>query len=180
MFLHNFCKMLYLQIVNTQLHNLISYVLSWYDLSVLYDVLVPFKVTGLSVSTSNQPYRLYILALSSESKSATFYYLLSVPSKVTGVTASPMLTSRPSLNLTWSAPSSNRPIQHYQVDYRVSTSGNWSTWSPNPTSTSVTLTSLQSGTTYQVRVRPVSDVGNGEWSEVIGITTYSGEFYFTL
>ena len=28
-----------------------------------------------------------------------------------------------------------------------------------------------------MRVRAVSDVGNGEWSEVIGITTFSGEFY---
>ena len=129
--------------------------------------------------TSNQPYRLYIIALSTETRSAIFYYLLLVPSKVTGVSVSPMVTSnQPLLNVTWSAPSSEHPIQHYQLDYRVGTSGSWSTWSPNPTSTSVTLTGLQGGTSYQVRVRAVSDVGNGEWSEVIGITTYSGELTY--
>ena len=84
---------------------------------------------------------------------------------------------QPLLTVEWSTPSSDRTIQHYQVDYRVGTSGSWSRWSPNPTSTSVTLTGLQRGTTYQVRVRAMSDAGNGEWSEVIGITTYSGEFY---
>ena len=88
-----------------------------------------------------------------------------------------MLTSnQPSLHVTWSAPSSDRPIQHYQVDYRVGTSGSWSTWSPNPTSNSVTLTGLQRGTTYQVRVRAVSDVGNGEWSDAVSETTYDGTY----
>ena len=88
-----------------------------------------------------------------------------------------MVTSnQPSLHVTWSAPSSDRPIQHYQVDYTVGTSGSWSTWSPNPTSTSVTLTGLQRGTSNQVRVRAVSDVGNGEWSDAVSGTTYDGMY----
>ena len=86
-----------------------------------------------------------------------------------------MLTSnQPSLRVTWSAPSSDRTIQHYQVDYRVDTSGSWSRWSPNPTSTSVTLTGLRRGATYQVRLRGVSDVGSGQWSNPVGRTTYDG------
>ena len=83
-------------------------------------------------------------------------------------------SNQPSLCVTWSAPLSERTIQHYQVDYRVGTSGSWSTWSPNPTSTSVTLTGLQRGTTYQVRVRAVSDAGKGEWSNTVSGTTYDG------
>ena len=102
---------------------------------------------------------------------------VSVPAKVTGVSVSPMLTSnQPSLRVTWSAPSSERPIQHYQVDYRVGTSGSWSTWSPNPTSTSVTLTGLQRGFNYQVRVRAVSDIGSGTWSNTVSGTTYGGKY----
>ena len=101
-----------------------------------------------------------------------------VPSKVTGVTVS-VTSNQPSLRVTWSAPSSDRAIQHYQVDYRVGTSGSWSTWSPNPTSTSVTLTGLQRGTSYQVRVRAVSDVGNGAWSNRISETTYNGMFLYS-
>ena len=85
-----------------------------------------------------------------------------------------VMSNQPSLQVTWSAPSSERPIQHYQLDYRVDTSGSWSTWSPNPTSTSVTLTDLQRGTTYQVRVRAVSEVGNGTWSDTANQTTFNG------
>ena len=84
--------------------------------------------------------------------------------------------NRTLLIIEWSAPSSERTIQHYQVDYRVGTSGSWNRWSPNPTSTSVTLTGLQSGTTYQVRVRAVSDVGNGDWSNTVSRTTYNGMY----
>ena len=101
-----------------------------------------------------------------------------VPQRIASVDVNRTITEdQPLLTVEWSAPSSDRTIQHYQVDYRVGTSGSWSTWSPNPTSTSVTLTGLQSGTTYQVRVRALSDVGNGDWSEVIRKATYSGEFY---
>ena len=92
----------------------------------------------------------------------------SVPAVVTGVSLSPTVTSnQPSLQVTWSAPSSYNAIQHYQVDYRVGTSGSWSTWSPNPTSTLVTLTGLKRGTSYQVRVRAVSDAGNGVRSNTV-------------
>ena len=102
---------------------------------------------------------------------------LSVPSNVIGVSIYPkVMSNQPTLHVNWSAPSSERPIQHYQVDYRVDTSGSWSTWSPNPTSTSVTLTDLQGGTTYQVRVRAVSEVGNGTWSDTANQTTSEGRF----
>ena len=84
--------------------------------------------------------------------------------------------NRTLLSIEWFAPSSDRTIQHYQVDYRVDTSGSWSTWSPNPTSTSVTLTGLQRGTTYQMRVRAVSDAGSGEWSNTVSETTYDGMY----
>ena len=102
-----------------------------------------------------------------------------MPGSPTIISVSASVTSnQPSLHVTWSAPSSDRTIQHYQVDYRVGTSGSWSTWSPNPTSTLVTLTArlqIQSGTTYQVRVRAVSDVGNGVWSSITSGTTYNGK-----
>ena len=120
---------------------------------------------------------LLMIAISIKCKNICFGV---VPSKVNGVSLSPMVTSnQPSLRVTWSPPSSDRTIRHYQVDYRVGTSGSWSTWSPNPTSTSVTLTGLQRGITYQVRVRAVSDVGNGAWSNTVSRTTYDGTFLYT-
>ena len=89
-----------------------------------------------------------------------------------------MTTNQPSLNVGWTAPQSDRTIQYYQVDYRVSGSTTWSRASPNPTSTSTTLENLQLGTTYEVRVRAVSDIGNGTWSDTISETTVNGEICF--
>ena len=88
-----------------------------------------------------------------------------------------MTTNQPSLNVDWTVPQSDRTIQYYQVDYRVMISGSttWSTMSPNPTSTLTTLENLQLGTTYEVRVRAVSDVGNGTWSETSSAETYASE-----
>ena len=102
-----------------------------------------------------------------------------VPDQVTAVTLTrTVTTNQPSLNVGWTAPQSDRTIQYYQVDYRVSGSTTWSTVSPNPTSTSTTLENLQLGTTYEVRVRAVSDVGNGTWSDTSSETTVDGRINF--
>ena len=42
------------------------------------------------------------------------------------------------------------------------------------TTRSVTLESLSPGTSYQVQVRAVSDVGNGPFSDVRVLSTYRG------
>ena len=99
-----------------------------------------------------------------------------VPDQVTAVTLTrTVTTNQPSLNVSWTALQSDRTIQYYQVDYRVSGSTTWSRVSPNPTTTSTTLENLQLGTTYEVRVRAVSDVGSGTWSDTISETTYNSE-----
>ena len=48
------------------------------------------------------------------------------------------------------------------------------------TSRSTTLENLSAGTGYQVRVRAVSDVGTGPYSDVRTITTYRGMLYVIL
>ena len=40
----------------------------------------------------------------------------------------------------------------------------------------VTLENLQLGTMYQVRVRAVSDLGDGAWSDTVSMTTFNGKF----
>ena len=82
-------------------------------------------------------------------------------------------SGRPALIVTWTAPSSDRPITKYQVQYIKSGSTSWST--KDVTSTSSTLDNLSPGTSYQVQVRAVSDVGGGQYSEIRTITTYRGE-----
>ena len=99
--------------------------------------------------------------------------LCSVPSQV----GRPVLTKaassgKPALRVTWTAPSSDRPITKYQVRHKRSSSTSWST--KDVTSTSTTLENLSAGTSYQVTVRAVSDIGSGSYSDVRTITTYRG------
>ena len=85
------------------------------------------------------------------------------------------INNQPSLSISWTAPQSDHTIEYYQVDYRVRDSTTWSTVSPNPTTTSTTLENLQLGTTYEVRVRAVSDIGSGTWSDTSSRTTVDGK-----
>ena len=101
------------------------------------------------------------------------YVLCSVPSQVGPPVLTKAISSgRPALEVTWTKPSSERTITKYQVQYRRSGTTSWST--KDVTSTSTTLENLSAGTSYQVRVGAVSDVGSGQFSEIRTITTYRG------
>ena len=85
-------------------------------------------------------------------------------------------SGKPALTVTWTTPQSDLPISHYQVEYRRSGT-NWRAASPvSPGSaTSTLLEALDAGTVYEVRIRAVSAIGNGTWSEVESETTYMSE-----
>ena len=101
-----------------------------------------------------------------------FLLLLTVPSRVNPPSLTKGASSgRPALGVTWTAPSSDRPITKYQVLYRI----NGASWlTKDVTSTSTTLENLSADSSYQVRVRAVSDVGVGPFSEITTRTTYRG------
>ena len=109
-----------------------------------------------------------------------FVFLLLVPGQVVGLTLSSSVTNnQPSLSVSWMTVQHDLSLQ-YQVDYRVNGSTTWSTVSPNPTTISTTLEKLQSRTTYEVRVRAVSDVGKGAWSDTSSATTLNGNTILTI
>ena len=100
-----------------------------------------------------------------------------VPSRVTGVDVSKATSSgKPALGVTWTTPQSDVPISHYQVEYRRRGT-NWRTANPVflGSTTFTLLEALDAGTLYKVRIRAVSAIGNGTWSEVQSETTYMGE-----
>ena len=104
-------------------------------------------------------------------RSIPFFHI--VPSKVGPLTLTKAARSgRPALTVTWTAPQSDRPITKYQVQYRRSGTTSWRT--KDVTSTSTTLENLPAGTGYQVRVRAVSDVGTGPYSDVRTQITHRG------
>ena len=97
-----------------------------------------------------------------------------VPQKVGPLVLTKAVRSgRPALAVTWTAPQSDRPITKYQVQYRRTGTTSWST--RDVTTRSVTLVNLSLGTSYQVQVRAVSDVGSGTFSDVSVLSTYRGK-----
>ena len=110
---------------------------------------------------------------------SSFIYSLAVtvPSQVTGVTVSAVVRSeRPALMVNWAIPQSDVSISQYQVQYRRSRATSWSSAAPvSGSTTSTYLEELVAGSEYQVRVRAVSAIGNGTWSEVLPATTYKSE-----
>ena len=101
---------------------------------------------------------------------------LQVPPKVTGVSVSKDAENgKPSLNVTWTALQNVPNLSGYHVQYRHNGEFN-NTVIAQPNSTSTLLPALLPGTEYNVRVKAVSDAGNGEWSDVHTETTYNSEF----
>ena len=95
---------------------------------------------------------------------------LSVPSRVSSVSLTKTVASGiAALRVNWTTPQSDVNISQYQVEYRKSVTIVWDsrlTISGSPPATSTTLTGLEAGTEYSVRVRAVSAIGTGEWSVV--------------
>ena len=88
------------------------------------------------------------------------------PSKVTNVSLA--VFEATSLNVTWAIPQSDMPITWYEVQYRTDEAQSWSSTphlSGLPPPSSTVVNGMHSGFDYEVRVRAMSDVGAGEWSE---------------
>ena len=104
--------------------------------------------------------------------------LCSVPSQVDPLVVTKEASSgRPALGVTWTAPSSDRPITKYQLQYGIQNT-RWS--DKDVTSRSTTLEGLSAGAIYNIRVRAVSDVGAGPYSQRSTVTTYRGMKYIAI
>ena len=84
---------------------------------------------------------------------------------------------RPALRVNWTTPQSDFTILQYKVQYKIQSSEVWNDVKilVSPPATSTILTRLEAGTTYNVRVRAMSTIGEGNWSMVEGNTTYRRE-----
>ena len=69
------------------------------------------------------------------------------------------------LVVNWQAPADDgAAIDDYEVEHRRE-GGSWER--QTSTATTVTITGLDNGTTYEVRVRAVNSVGVGDWSPIV-------------
>ena len=69
------------------------------------------------------------------------------------------------LIVSWSSPQSDLPITEYMVQQRTSDTEQWRSHPVSPPSNSTVLTGLNAGAGSIVRVRAVSVIGAGAWSE---------------
>ena len=122
-------------------------------------------------------YRIVLAAIISLSVSLCIYIILLVPAQVTGVSLSKEVRSgAPALRVTWDTPQSDVAISRYEVQYRSGTQWkNAPVITVSPPATTTDLENLQAGTSYSVRVRAVSPIGDGDWSGDTMMTTYNGE-----
>ena len=85
-----------------------------------------------------------------------------------------VVSGQPSINVQWNPPSSDQAIVYYEVEFKISTRNRWTTHGSNITSNLTSLTDLNLGERYQVRVRAVSVLGSGDWSDTVEEVTYNG------
>ena len=135
-----------------------------YDSHVFFSVNPTYGVVNIPSTSTTIVHALYIMFL---------LCMHVVPQKM----GPPILTKavrsgRPALTVTWTAPRSDRPVTKYQVQYRRTGTTSWST--RDVRTRSVTLENLSPGTSYQVQVRAVSDVGSGSFSDMRTLLTYRG------
>ena len=99
------------------------------------------------------------------------------PPAPSSVTVTP-LPQRGALRVTWRAPTvdTGLTITAYSVQYRTSSTGPYSrAHTVSGSSTSTTISGLQLGTGYRVRVAAVTQLGTGVYSSDVVGTTYNGE-----
>ena len=87
-----------------------------------------------------------------------------------GKPATPQVTGTTTTSVTigWSAPTNTGPaITDYDVQYRVGTSGSFTSHAHTGTTTTATITGLTSGTGYEIQVRATNAEGTGTWSDAV-------------
>ena len=93
--------------------------------------------------------------------------------------ASP-LTEPGKIRVSWTPPipPTGSTITGYSIEYRIGSSGDYTiATDPGRGSTSTTISGLQLGRTYQVRVGTKTEIGVGTYSyRMSQTTTYNGEF----
>lgn len=76
------------------------------------------------------------------------------------------------MTVTWTAPESPVfEILDYDVQYRTTGASRFTDWEYEGTATEATITGLAEVTEYRIRVRAVSEVGEGDWSITASGTT---------
>ena len=122
-----------------------------------------YTITGL---TNGTPYHVQVRAVNTQGNGNwSTPPATATPATVPSAPATPVLAAgNAQLTATWTAPNNGgSAITEYELQYRE-VGGAWSAPMSAGTSTNYTITGLTNGDTYDVQVRAVNTVGNGNWS----------------
>ena len=106
---------------------------------------------------------------------------LSVPSRVMNVSVIMSVADGSlTMNVSWTTPQSDLPVTEYKVDYEDVLEVMTVTLSGSPPANSTILTGLDGGVEYIVRVRAVSEIGAGAWSEELVVSPTDSECIWSV
>ena len=92
----------------------------------------------------------------------------SIPASVPGAPSISAITAgNGQLSVAFTAPASNGGAAISNYEYSTDNGSNWTTRSPSSTSSPIVIPTLNNGTSYQVRIRAVNDVGSGTQSSAV-------------
>ncbi|MGD0649522.1 MAG: LamG-like jellyroll fold domain-containing protein, partial [Acidobacteriaceae bacterium] len=112
--------------------------------------------------------RIYNRALSANEISSLYNTDVGTPSAPTNLQAYP---GDSQMGLSWNAPTLGSTLTNYEVDYRQHNASAWSTLShPTSTATSITVSGLTNGVSYDFEVTGVNIAGAGLPSDILTAT----------
>ncbi len=112
--------------------------------------------------------RIYNRALSANEISSLYNTDIGTPNAPTNLQAYPGISQ---MGLSWNTPTQGLTLTHYVVNYRQHNTSIWSTFShPTSTTTSITVTGLTNGISYDFEVTGVNSAGAGLPSDILTAT----------
>ena len=111
--------------------------------------------------------------LQARAQNARGWGVWSSASATTGVPMRPDMNAptagHQTLAVSWDRPWSDNAsaVTDYDVRYRAGSSGAWTSWTHNGTTSSTTITGLTNSTKYEIQVRATNARGSGFWSDSV-------------
>ena len=124
-----------------------------------------YLISGLTADAS---YDVQVRAVNSDGDGAWSGTATGIPRKIPGAPTSVSVDyGDEELTVTWSAPTGDAPISGYDISYRESPSGGWNTEQFGGALHTLehTISNLDNGQAYNVKVRALNVAGEGPWAD---------------
>ena len=141
---------------------------SWTEVREIPSGRTTYTITGLKAGTA---YEVRVRAVYAGGESE-WSLVIAVETAESRPVLSPGPRTSSSVTVSWTAPETGVDLRGYELDWRRTAAANWTEIREIPSGqTMYTITGLEAGAAYEVRVRAVYAGGVGEWSPAIAVET---------